>query len=329
MAENPSYTKYFTLGSRIGISIPLAGGKFFNEWGTIWSFEEEDLIEFQLSRDLLPTEVVVELGTILELKTEANGVRYSSRGIVVATNGPSRYFIRIIGEVILDEIREYYRLDVFLPMTYRALPGLSAEEAETQWRERREQRLREKLENSMRPAEPLSAGDVHPTAANISGGGVRIRIPDEFKVDDLLDLQFFVPSSQTSKETVIDIIGQVVYVNGSGNVEGRTQMFATAIRFLYIDERDRDQVIKFISWEQLQRIRQLRERYYPKDEEETPPSKSRKVIKTLFLLLVAGVVGGFLIDALIDYHAHHEKSEIHKIFEQGLREYMKKHKPYF
>jgi len=329
MAETLNYRKYFAPGKRIGISIPLADGKFFNEWGTIWAFDEEDLLEFQLSRDLLPADVKVEVGTILELKTEASGIRYSCRGIIVDSDGPSRYFIRIIGEVILDEEREFYRLDVFLPLTLARLDGVTADEALRRWQERKNKTAEEKpADTPERQQQPHP--ELHPLAANISGGGLRVKIPDELKVDDLVDLQLHVPSSSNTKETVVDVVGQVVYVHATAPEGSPHRMFSTAIRFLHIEERDRDQVIKFISWEQLQRIRQLRERYYR--EEEAPRAARRgyveRVRKVLVFIAIAALIG-FLGDSLMRYHAHHEKSEIHKIFEKGLRDYISKHKPYF
>lgn len=342
--ENNEYLKYFEVGKRIGLSMPLVEGRFFQEWGVIRSFPEEDLIEFQLSRDQLPAGVKMSIGTILELRTVYNNTRYSCRGIIVDGNNIHHFLIRLIGEVILDEVREYYRLDVFLPFTYSIIPaGSHLKDVKEAWQKRREERNAppdeegtkrrlhiplEELEQVQepQPEEPPPAPPV-PLAANISGGGLRIRVPDKLKEDDLLEIELFVPVSPTSPAKIVDIIGQVVHVNPNAVGSVQQPLWVTAIRFMFIDERDRDNVIRFISWEQLQRIRQMREKFFFDTDTGSgmaPGDRWRRIAKrgigTIIFLIFALLMTRFLMS----YYEGHEANEIGSTFEQGIREYLQR-----
>lgn len=340
--ETNEYLKYFEIGKRIGLSMPLAQGRFFQEWGVIRSFPEEDLIEFQLSRDQLPPGVKMSIGTILELRTIYNNTRYSCRGIIVDGNDIHHFLIRLIGEVILDEVREYYRLDVFLPLTYTIIPpGSPLKDVKEAWQKRLEERNAppdeeevkrrlqiplEELEQQVEEEPPPPPTPV-PIAANISGGGLRIRIPDKLKEDDLLEIELYIPTSPASPAKILDIIGQVVHVNPNPVGSAQQPLWITAIRFMFIDERDRDNVIRFISWEQLQRIRQMREKFFFETNTQsvfTPGDRVRRLLRrgvnTVIFLFLALLLAHFLMS----YYAGHDANEIGKTFEQGIREYLQK-----
>lgn len=338
--EHSEYLKYFEVGKRVGLSMPLVEGRFFQEWGVIRSFPEEDLIEFQLSRDQLPAGVKMGIGTILELRTVYNSTRYSCRGIIVDGNNIQHFLIRLIGEVILDEVREYYRLDVFLPLTYTVIPsGSHLKDVKEAWQKRRDERntppdeeeikrrLQIPLEQEQQVEDPPPPAPPVPLAANISGGGLRIRIPDKLKEDDLLEIQLYVPASPDAPARIVDVIGQVVNVNP--NVVGSIQqpLWITAIRFMFIDERDRDNVIRFISWEQLQRIRQMREKFFFDTDTGSgigPGERWRRIarrgINTVLFLIFVFLLAHFLMG----YYQGHEANEIGKTFEQGIREYLQR-----
>jgi len=169
------------------------------------------ILSLQLSRDVLPVDVSLRYGQILELRggSEENG--YCCRAIVVSEGDANELLLRLIGEIVSDELREFYRIDAFLPIKYFVSGEQKIDRLRKQWEERRTRREQLEIEHKDQrwTREVLSADDklpddpthdlletedtelppdrstdekgVHdswdtiiPLAANISGGGLRI-----------------------------------------------------------------------------------------------------------------------------------------------------------
>lgn len=335
MAEEiTAYTKYFTVGQRVGVSIPLAGSETFRDWAVLKSVVE-DLAELQLSRDFLPPGAQVHVGSILELRTAINDNGYCCRSMVVSENPGRNLLVRFIGEVIYDELREYFRIDVYLPLQLSFPAGQSPAEVKAEWQETR--KLRHELKNRETAPESATAlsdqpepegirtawNDVPPIAANISGGGLRVTIPERLKEDDLVHIELYLPLPEP---IVIDIVGQVITTLQI--TFGDTPMYSTAIRFQYIDERDRDRIINYVSVEQMELLRRFRKGFLTAGSDGTGRSGSlvRKILGRILYAVLFGCVLIWFALWLVDYHRDLPKSELHRIFEQGLREYLNKYK---
>ena len=77
----PEYEPFFHKGLRIEIGIPLADGDVFRDWAIVREFWE-DTILVQLSRDFLPANVRVDVGTILDANVWIKEEIYSCTSIV-------------------------------------------------------------------------------------------------------------------------------------------------------------------------------------------------------------------------------------------------------
>ncbi|KAF0219848.1 MAG: PilZ domain [Geobacteraceae bacterium] len=333
--ELSAYAKYFQAGQRVGVSIPLPGDEVFRDWAVLKSVVE-DLAELQLSRDILPHGAQVHVGAILELRTAINDNGYCCRSMVVSESPGRNLLVRFIGEVIYDELREYFRIDVYLPLQLSIPAGLTNAEAKAEWLETRRKRLEQKTQEVFLdeagagteetvPEEDRSAWEnVPPIAANISGGGLRVTIPEELKEDVLVNIELYLP---LPAPMVIDVVGQVISADQIHF--GDDPLYSTAIRFLYIDERDRDRIINYVSVEQLELLRRFRKGFLTMTPGEFALN-ARPALRTILARFLYTVlffcVSAWLMFWLIDYHRDRPKSEIHKIFEQGLREYLNKYK---
>lgn len=335
--ELASYSKYFSVGQRVGVSIPLPGDEVFRDWAVLKSVVE-DLAELQLSRDFLPHGAQVHVGAILELRTAINDSGYCCRSMVVSESPGRNLLVRFIGEVIYDELREYFRIDVYLPLQLSIPVGRTNSEVKAEWQETRKKRLEQKtrenfpdetdadvdIEQSEPEEDQFSWEDVPPIAANISGGGLRVTIPTELKEDALVHIELYLPHPTPM---VIDVVGQVISADQIHF--GDDPLYSTAIRFLYIDERDRDRIINYVSVEQLELLRRFRKGFLSTSSDEFALN-ARPALRTILTRFLYAVlfcfVSVWLMFWLIDYHRDRPKSEIHKIFEQGLREYLNKYK---
>lgn len=360
MSDMELYSDYFPVGKKVGVGIPLPNTDVFKDWAIIHEIDE-DLVSLQLSRDVLPVDVSLHYGQILELRggSEENG--YRCRAIVVSEGDARKLLLRLIGEIVSDELREFYRIDAFLPIKYFVSHEQNIDRLRKQWEERRAHRHQletdhidqrwngevlpagtelphERLHDSLEAVDDYLAHDqrafmeesnkswdtIIPLAANISGGGLRIITHQGFENGEYALLEIFVPSPQR----VIDVIGRVVFANRNYAAGSDREYFNTGVQFVYLDERDRDAIVNYISTIQLKRIRQLRERYLYRgvleNEERFDPSKRsairRSVTRKLLLLLFVVMIS--LLASYIWYYAHeHPKGEIQRTFEDGIRKY--------
>jgi hypothetical protein len=325
MLENfIDYDKYFHAGLRIKLSIPLSGGEVFREWAVVENLEL-NLISLRMSRSLLPEHVQISIGSILEVRMFGEASSYCCRGIVISEYDGSLLLMELISEVISSELREYFRIGVFLPIKMQRPADQDNDKVKDEWMARR--RLLSPLmlegEESLRMAGLESDWNmVLPTATNISGGGMRCKFSSQVYKGDMVHLEIFLP---LTPPRTITVVGKVVYVNEV--VEESTPLWDTALHFLFVEERDRDAIINYISEVELRRIREFKKSYlnYSMGQErpQTNSGWERLLIRGFYIIIVVFTLY-YLINALLSYHHHHEKHVIEKSFEDSVREYAKK-----
>lgn len=371
MGDYDHYSDHFPAGMKVKVGIPVPGGSVFHDWAII-SKIDEDLLTLQLSRDMLPAAVSLALGTILDVRGDKEGDGYCCRGIIITEGRQNTILLRLIGEIVSDELREFYRIDAFLPIKYFVTAHASERQLQQQWVAKREaralaeQELKQherkawrRLMLSPQPEEQLpneelqttgeSAGetgwetaaedkaatedhswdDIIPLAANISGGGLRILLHHQCRVDDLILLEIYVPTEPQPR--IVDAVARVVLCtrNQAASKQLQRESFNTGMEFLFIDEQDRDCIVKHISNVQLKRIRQLREQYLGRNVQDNTPDlteadlKRIRIVRVLLALVVLAILAG-LVAYFKKYVETRPKSEIQQIFEKGFFEYLKK-----
>ncbi|NJD39109.1 MAG: PilZ domain-containing protein [Geobacter sp.] len=374
MSDHDTYLQHFPVGLKVTVGIPVPGGDTFHDWAVIRQIDE-DLVSLQLSRDTLPENIRLTVGTIFDVRAGDETSGYSCRAIVVTEGYRREILLRLIGEVVSSELREFYRIDAFLPIRYFISEEQSEVKLKKNWQQKREERTvaeQERKERAQKPWERLSqaaareelpaeerniesfltdsgeeddfqeqnlAGDdtadhswddVIPLAANISGGGLRMLLHHGFQPGSLVPLEIYLPVEPDHR--IIDAVGVVAFANenyAAGKQFQRTT-YNTGLKFKFIDERDRDAIVSYISTVQLKRIRQMREQYLfrssPASDPAPPTEEQRRmfVIKSVAsaITVLALMVG--LVLYFKDYAENRPKNQIEQIFDKGFEEYLKK-----
>lgn len=354
MSDVDQYSRYFVEGAKVGVGIPLPNAEIFRDWAIIHEIDE-DLVTLQLSRDILPEHVILSYGQILEVRSGKEGAGYSCRAIIVSEGDSNELLLRLIGEVVSDELREFYRIDAFLPIKYYIPSDQNIDHLHKQWSERCERRHLEDMDRRQKtwdstymsgkaelPKEPHPKSveeDAHeefdsywdtiiPLAANISGGGLRLLTHQGFDNGDYVLLEIMVPYPRR----IIDVIARIVFANRNLAMGSDHEYFVTGMQFVYINERDRDAVVNHISNVQLKRIKQLREKYLFRsgeagsgDENDSTSQVSvhQLLLNMGYILIVALVMAGLAV-YFWKYATNHPKGEIEQIFEEGLKRYLDK-----
>jgi len=372
MSDFDQYLEHFPVGLKVNVGIPVPGGDTFHDWAVIHSIDE-DLVSLQLSRDIFPTGVKLRVGTILDIRAGNEIEGYSCRAIIVAEGYHREVLLRLIGEIVSSELREFYRIDAFLPIKYFISTEQSEVRLKAAWKEKRDarltaeqerkqqakkpwERLREAPETEELPSEEFgeeglwddtgegldqpdqaifdtsdhSWDDVIPLAANISGGGVRMLLHHKFENDTLVPLEIYLPSDPEPQ--IIDAVCIVAFANENyaATKQFNRTSYNTGLKFKFIEERDRDAIVSYISNVQLKRIRLMREQYLFRSgpNSDKPEITQEQRLKLLFKTgLVITIVVFALISLTIyfkNYAENRPKNEIELIFDKGFSDYLKK-----
>lgn len=355
MSDLEQYSRYFFAGMKIGVGIPLPNAEVFRDWAIIHAIDE-DLVSLQLSRDVLPASVTLQYGQILELRGGSEGSGYSCRAIIVSEGDDNELLLRLIGEIVSDELREFYRIDAFLPIKYYVSSQQKIEVLHKEWelrRTRRRQIEQEKKDSSWSstllsrdanlPQEPIlnvdgeasntgGASDawdtIIPLAANISGGGLRLITHQDFENGEYVLLEILVPTPRR----VVDVIARVIFANLNYAAGTDREYYNTGMQFVYIDERDRDAIVNHIANIQLKRIRMLRERYlfrgsFSNDEasKKSEGVNLRSILRWAAAMLLVSLFATIVFKYYWHYALDHPKGEIELMFEDAVKQYREKY----
>jgi len=372
MSNFDQYLENFPPGLKVNIGIPVPGGEIFHDWAIIYSIDE-DLVSLQLSRDTLPVGVRLNVGTILDIRAGTEDSGYSCRAIIVAEGYHRTVLLRLIGEIVSSELREFYRIDAFLPIKYFISNEPSEIKLKIAWKDKRDARQeaeKERKQLEKKPWERLIQAppheefpteefsdeglwddsgegmeqtdelqddgkdhtwdDVIPLAANISGGGVRMLLHHKFAEDSLVPLEIYLPSEPEPQ--VMDAVGIVAFANENyaAGKEFNRLSFNTGLKFKFIDERDRDAIVSYISNVQLKRIRMMREQYLfrsgPESDQDpvAPEERMQLFLRTALISIIALITLIVLIVYFKNYSENRPKNDIEVIFEKGYGDYLKK-----
>lgn len=317
MAEDVlKYADYFPIGMRVEVELPLAEGNLLREDARI-VFAHRDLLELQLSRYIISESVILEIGNDLFLRTGKKGKGYRCRALFLRCDSQSRFHVRLTGEIIPLNEREFFRIDVFIPLLYRP------------YSEHGRGGMREGGLNS--PSEGAQSGENRagmgadlkrpfPVAANLSGAGVRINIPERFEIDELLELTLYLPFGDASTMT---LVGQVVHVIELSRAGDPHPLFGTALHFVSLDDSHRETLIRFIQKVQLKQLRRLREQSLLQVrqavEAEVEPLFSRRRVLMIFWAILLALLFANIVLTLDNYRRNRNKGEIERTFEKQIR----------
>ncbi len=357
MSDLEQYAKFFHVGMKVGVGIPMQNNELFRDWAIIIALEK-DLVELQLSRDVLPADINMQTGKVLELRCGQGGKGYRCSGIFVSDGADSIIHLRLTGDVNTNELREYYRIETFLPFMIQAAREHNLDKLLQEWRARRERRLAEEMERReemrlkrreriYRIAEGESPGEtrerdetaatlspeeefdhidplwdtVMACAVNLSAGGLKFVTSDQYEEGQLVILEIYIP---TSPPRIMDSVARVAFKNRNYFAGNGKEYWNVAVQFLFIDERDRDAIVHLISSLELMRIRMLRQKSLPIDGLGTRDrSTRRKVLLAAFWFIV---LLSLIVTSFARYIDSNVKNEIQETFENGIRKYLEKYR---
>ena len=325
-----AYREHLRKGMRIEIGIPLLGGGVFRDWAIIVAAQADEVLA-QISRDVLPANVRVDVGFILDVSVWIRKEVYTCSGIVTERQGGRVLGIRLFGAFTLRERRQFFRIDLNLRLRYALLGNPNRRDVERDWEQRRDlehmkfqgydQFVIAAQQARYRPSVPLDWHDILSAEVNLGGGGLCIRMPEQVHPEKLLSLEIHLPFKPPRK---IQTVVEVVHVMAPKVRKDGATYFTLGVRFVYLDERDRDLIFRHISVTQIAHLRKIADtRELEQSEQNGAPvplgwrQKLPRLLWALFFLILTI----YLVRYLIHFKEAGSPNEIGKTYEKAIREY--------
>lgn len=257
-----NYETYFKASRPVKVLIQLAENRIFEGMALVRSVTGERMT----------------LSLAEESSGHADGITAGAAVTVIADSGysisrcsgklesvPLGKLLRVTlqGKVSEKQQREYFRFDVRIPILYSVPEDQTLIGVKNRWRELREQ-LGEATLPEMESGNDgfmvvrwLDSENIPPEHVNLSGGGVRFKMPDYLEPGTLINVQLFLP---LVPPRVICAVAEVLRCNELQLFWRSGIFYSTAMRFLCIDEKDRDSIISYVLMEQRRTLREFREK---------------------------------------------------------------------
>jgi hypothetical protein len=323
------YRDYLREGMRIEIGIPLSGGGVFRDWAIVSESREDELLA-QISRDVLPADVRVDEGSILDVSIWIREEVYTSSGIVIEKSGGRVLRIRLFGPFTLRERRQFFRLGLNLRLRYARVRDGSRSDLEKDWERRRalEQMKLQGYDEAViaeergryRPLVPLAWNEMLWAGVNLCGAGMLINLPEPVQPDDLVALEIHLPLAPPRR---VHTVAQAIHAMKPREQVKGGMLFPVGMQFLLLDERDRDLIFRHISVTQIEHLRILADRRTFPAPQPAPLEKARwqQVAVKVSWSLVVLVLAFLLVRYLVQYHESPSPNQIQKTYEKSIRKY--------
>ncbi len=255
-----SYVKHFRVGQPVKVGIHLDQNILFEDHGTVRGMEE-DRMKLELWGAGLAERGGAQAGADVTVITESGYSVYRCSALLENEAVGRNLSLVLSGGICEKQLREHFRFDVYLPLAY-AIPENQALAAVTAQWEMNRIRLRD-----IAPPETASHADgfrvvrwgereeLLPERINLSGGGLRFRMPEYTEPGTLMELYLFLPLVPAR---VIHVVAEVLRSTEMMLFWTSGNFFSTALRFHCIDEKDRETIISHIFMEQRRSLQVLK-----------------------------------------------------------------------
>jgi len=328
--DNTIYGTYLQEGMRLEIGIPLSGGGIFRDWAVVSEYRADEIL-VQISRDMLPANVRIEVGFILDVSVWVRKDVYTCCGIVIERLGGRVLRIRLFGRFTLRERRQFFRIELNLRLKFARAREGSLRQIESDWERRRdlEHMKTQGYDNiviaaqSARhlPAIPLEWQDLLWAEVNLGGGGICLRLSEPVLPEQFLNLEIHLPLTPPRQ---IQAVAQVVYVAPPKVITGAGTCYPAGLQFVFLDERDRDLIFRHISVSQIAYLRKMadhRALAEPDPRAESDSTSWQVLLRRAFWGLVFLALIWYLVGYFTAYRLAGPSGEIQRTYEKAIRQH--------
>jgi hypothetical protein len=259
------YAQYFKKGQQVKLAIKSSGTMSREINGEVWEVAGNTARIEILGEGIPQALSAKKQGTQLSLAGWSGWGFYQTDIIIEQIVSAKEIAVSFVGGIEEKQRREYFRLDVSLPVRTDRPEVQSPAGIREQWTAARKKSL------SGPPPRMVPAGrghkvvlpgghDIQPQNINLSGGGLRLRIPAAIDVGNLIHVELYLP---LAPPRIISSVAEVLRCNELTLRMEKESVFIAAVKFTHIDEQDREAIIAYLFAEQRVQLKAEAERELP------------------------------------------------------------------
>lgn len=262
MAENPLYSNQFSPDQQVNVILRLKNKKFLESNAVVTAIEN-NLLSMELIGTGVPADTEMEAGVEVNITFWTGWAHYRCGGTLEITGDSKHLCTRLFGEIVEEQRRDYFRLDLFVPVAYEIPSDQHLPAVEAQWAAARERLLflptpqMEPSGDGFKVVNWDGKEELLPRQINLSGGGIRFKVSELLEAGTLLNIDLFLPLDPSR---VIRVVAEVLRCNEIKLRWEKGTQYMAAMRFHRINEKERETIISYIFSEQRRLLQLSQER---------------------------------------------------------------------
>jgi c-di-GMP-binding flagellar brake protein YcgR len=247
-----AYSNFFKVGQQVKLGMRLSENLIREGSGELTFFEDDRTRVELFGADVPAAFASLKPGTRLNLSGWSGWGFFNCAAILEEALSAKDFIIRLTGIVEEIQRREYFRLDVSLPVVIRKPLEQTITSLNEQWEEIRAKHLEEpppQLFSTLKGyrAVTFDRQDIAPQGVNLSGGGMRLRLTEKIFTGDRVHADIYLP---VAPARIVPVVAEVLRCNELALRIQKDPAYITAMKFLTIDEKDRELIIAYLFAEQ-------------------------------------------------------------------------------
>lgn len=246
-----NYNLFYQEGQQVKIGLRLSSNLLRESNGEIITFSGNSA-RVEILGEVPKAIVALEPGSSVTLSGWSGWGFYRNEAILVAKSSPKGLDLRLEGDVEEIQRREYFRLDVALPVNVSVPDQQTIAALSEQWEKKKA------LNQAAPPPRIFAAAggyraidaakkEISAEELNLSGGGLRLRMPSAISSGTRVHVDIFLPATSPR---IISTVAEVLRCNEVTLRIETNPIFIVAMKFILIEEKDREAIIAFLFAEQ-------------------------------------------------------------------------------
>ncbi len=255
------YDQYFKTGQQVKLAI-ISSGTMSREINGEIAEVAGDSASIEILGEGIPESLSTKKqGTRLSLAGWSGWGFFQTEVIIEKVFSAKNITVNFVGDIEEKQRREYFRLDVSLPVRIDCPVAQSPVAIREQWTSSRDKNLNAPPPRMVPTAKgyrvSLPGGtDIQPQNVNLSGGGLRLRTPAAILPGDLVNVDLYMP---LAPPRIINTVAEVLRCNELTLRLEKESIFITAMKFIHIEDHDRESIIAYLFAEQRLQLQAERE----------------------------------------------------------------------
>jgi PilZN1 domain-containing protein/PilZ domain-containing protein len=244
------YGSFFRPGNIVNIGIDLPDKTFAEDVATVIASDTGEIL-LQLCGSGFPDHLPITTGSKVLITQGEGRSLFRCSAQLKSREKPGSLRIELPENIVVSERREYMRIDVTLKVNYSIPNSQNMSKIISEW---------DSMKGCKGGCKQLSFTAFPPgeCRVNLSGSGLRFKIPDCLSYGTLLHLKIDLPEEEPEH---IHAVGSIIRTKELLAEMDRAEYYSTSMSFRMIESNDRSRLINHILNEQRKTLMQKQENY--------------------------------------------------------------------